>query len=96
MSLSCFFRMEDAEKIGVKFTPVYQEQFLGCSCGATFEECECEYFPVNYGEILVGYKATLPRGIGEGWCIGKGLFQCRNMNQALKQFFARYVPCEFS
>jgi hypothetical protein len=94
MSVSMSFDMEKAEKVGVKFTPITENrQDPHCPyCGGSGTDslgfdCYCEIVAVT-----VGYHVVLPHGIGEGFAMDAGFFQCKNINRGLRVFFLKKVP----
>ena len=81
MSVDLIFDSREAESKGVQFTPIFREVFIG---DATNED---EFFiKENFEKKVVGYNVLCPNG-AEGFAIMDELFQCKNINSEIKEWF---------
>lgn len=91
MSMDCHFNIKEAKQKGVSFTPNIVNDW-SCSCfhGEGSPECECAYYDHNYSDKVQGYSVECPDG-SKGHALMIGLFQCRTMNQEIKEWFLNNI-----
>ena len=76
MSVDCVFKTSAARDAGVTFERVTETRI---------DEETDQLF-----EQTIGYKVVCPNG-ATGWAINQTLFQCKNINPEIKEFFLQNV-----
>ena len=89
MGVDLRFCKTEALQKGVVFKPIKDvvTNHIGgfeCSMGM----CECEYYSIK--EVTLGYEVLCPDG-SEGFAILPELFQCREINQEIKEWFLEHL-----
>jgi len=89
MSVDLNFNISEAKDKGVVFTPVFEVRVV-CTCGLPEGECECWAHAENHRDVKIGDRIETPDG-SKGFSILPGLFQCKNINIDVKNWFLAHL-----